>query len=65
MAVTTKKRTPAQKRKTAPAYDTSPWIAWGGLLVGAALHVVHLPGGIIWWADRQGQHGRACAVDPV
>lgn len=50
MAVTTKKRTPAQKRKTAPAYDTSPWIAWGGLLVGAALHVVHLPGGIIWWA---------------
>ncbi|MCZ4326724.1 type IV secretory system conjugative DNA transfer family protein [Brachybacterium paraconglomeratum] len=49
MAVTKKRRPSTKKRNVEPSVDWSPWLAWGGLALGALLHLVHLPGGIVWW----------------
>lgn len=51
MAVTKRRKSTSTRKRTttAPAIDLSPWIAWGGLLLGAGLYLVHLPGGLLWW----------------
>lgn len=47
MATTRKKQ--AAKKQAAPAINVAPIISWVSLVLAVGLHLLHLPGGILWW----------------